>query len=89
MVGIAVWHFTILVPDRFTGGIIVGFVVALVGSLVTGYLLPVPGLPGANPPGLTEALWPIPGAVIGLAALYIHGSRQEARRPPSNPRPTG
>ena len=33
MVGIAVWHFAVLVPDRFWGGIIGAFLAALVGAL--------------------------------------------------------
>jgi hypothetical protein len=77
MVGIAIWHFTILVPDKFTGGIVGAFLAALAGAFVTGYLLPSPGVPGHNPPGLQEALWPIPGAAIGLALLYRHGARRE------------
>jgi hypothetical protein len=45
MVGIALWHFTVLVPDRFYGGIIGAFLGALAGSLLAGYLLPSPGIP--------------------------------------------
>jgi hypothetical protein len=75
MVGIAIWHFAIFVPDRFTGGIIGAFVAALAGGVATGFLLPTPGVPTANPPGLGEALWPVPGAILGLAVLYWHGAR--------------
>jgi hypothetical protein len=57
MVGIAIWHFTVLVPDRFAGGIIGAFLVSVAGALATGYLLPSPGIPAANPPGIQEALW--------------------------------
>jgi uncharacterized membrane protein YeaQ/YmgE (transglycosylase-associated protein family) len=76
MVGVAFWHFAVLVPDRFTGGIMGAFLAALGGALLTGYLLPTPGVPVANPPGLQEGLWPIPGAVGGLVALYLHGARR-------------
>ena len=31
MMGIAVWHFTVFVPDRFYGGIVLAFLVAVVG----------------------------------------------------------
>ncbi len=78
MVGIAIWHFTVLVPDKFTGGIIGAFLAALAGALATGYLLPSPGIPDRNPPGLAEGLWPIPGAIAALAPLYLHGARREA-----------
>jgi hypothetical protein len=77
MLGIAVWHFAVLVPDKFTGGIIGAFLAALGGALATGYLLPTPGIPESNPPGLAEGLWPIPGAILGLVLLYQHGARRE------------
>jgi hypothetical protein len=64
MIGIAFWHFTVFVPDRFWGGIIGAFPAALVGALVSGFLLPQPGIPGKNPPGVAGALWAIPGPVV-------------------------
>ena len=79
MVGVAIWHFAVLVPDRFTGGIIGAFLAAVAGSLLTGYFLPSPGIPTRNPPGLAEGIWPVPGAVIGLVLLYVHGARRERR----------
>ena len=76
MVGIALWHFTVLLPDKFAGGIMGAFLAALVGSLATGYALPSPGIPTENPPGLSEGLWAIPGSVIALALSYLWGSRR-------------
>jgi hypothetical protein len=76
MVGIALWHFTVLLPDRFAGGIIGAFLAALAGAVATGYALPSPGIPTANPPGLAEGLWAIPGSVIALALSYVWGARQ-------------
>jgi hypothetical protein len=48
--------------------------------LATGYLLPVPGVPPHTPPGIAEALWPIPGSVIALVRIYLHGVRNERRQ---------
>jgi len=79
MVGIAFWHFAVLVPDRFAGGIIGAFLAATGGGLLSGLLLPVPGIPGDNPPGVQEALWAIPGSIAALAACYAYGSRREER----------
>jgi uncharacterized membrane protein YeaQ/YmgE (transglycosylase-associated protein family) len=79
MLGIAVWHFAVLVPDRFTGGIIGAFLAAVAGALVAGYLLPSPGVPADNPPGLNKAIWPIPGSALALALLYAHGARRERK----------
>ena len=81
MVGIAIWHFAVLVPDRFTGGIVGAFLAAVAGALITGYLLPSPGVPVHNPPGIEEGLWPIPGAVGALVLLYVHGARAEQSTP--------
>jgi hypothetical protein len=36
MVGIAIWHFTVLVPDRFVGGIIGAFLVSVAGAVAAG-----------------------------------------------------
>ena len=33
MMGIAIWHFTVFFPDRFWGGIVGAFGVAVVGSV--------------------------------------------------------
>ena len=80
MMGIAFWHFAVLVPDRFWGGIVGAFLAALAGALASGYLLPQPGTPTANPPGLGEAIWAIPGAVATLAASYGYGARRDRAR---------
>jgi len=77
LVGIALWHFTVLLPDRFHGGIIGAFLYAVAGALFTGYTLPEPGVPPDNPPGLRQALWPLPGALAALGAAYWIGSRAE------------
>ena len=81
LVGIALWHFTVLLPDRFHGGIIGAFLYAVAGALAAGWALPEPGVPTANPPGLKQALWPLPGALGALGAAYWMGSRAHGREP--------
>lgn len=44
---------------------------------MTGYALPVPGIPEANPPGYREALYAIPGSLGALAGSYWWGARRE------------
>ncbi|HLM28207.1 MAG TPA: hypothetical protein VK304_14695 [Thermoleophilaceae bacterium] len=78
MMGIAVWHFTVFVPDRFYGGIVLAFVAAVVGSAVFGLIVSGFTVPGQNDTDLVQALIAIPGAVIALAALYFYGSRMDA-----------
>ena len=77
IMGVAIWHLAVLVPDRFYGGIIGSFIAAVSGALASGFLLPEPGIPHHNPPGLQEALWPIPGALFALVVLYRYGVRRE------------
>lgn len=77
MVGIAVWHFAVLVPDRFWGGIVGAFLAALLGALASGYALPTPGIPLDNPPGWSAAVWPAPGSLLALGASYLYGARRE------------
>ncbi len=79
MVGIAIWHFAVLVPDKFLGGIIGAFLAALFGAFLTAFLLPSPGVPLDNPPGVAEALWPMPGS-LALGLSYALGVRREAGR---------
>jgi hypothetical protein len=79
MVGIALWHFTVLVPDKFAGGIIGAFLAAFGGGLLSGYLQPAPGIPTDNP-GVSEAQWAFPGAIAGLALSYFGGARRVPTR---------
>ena len=79
MIGIAVWTFAELVPDRFLGGIIGALLAALGGALVSGYLLPLPGVPADNPPGFMAAFWALPGALVAMAISYWSGSRRIQR----------
>jgi uncharacterized membrane protein YeaQ/YmgE (transglycosylase-associated protein family) len=80
MIGIAFWHAAVLVPDRFWGGIVGAFVAALAGALVSGFALPQPGIPTANPPGVAEAAWAVPGAIAALVASYVYGARRDRSR---------
>ena len=39
MMGIAVWHFTVFLPDRFWGGIVGAFLVAALSAVVFGFIV--------------------------------------------------
>jgi hypothetical protein len=79
MMGIAIWHFTVFVPDRFWGGIVGAFLVAMVGSPIFGFIANGLTVPGRNDTGLEQGLIAVPGAVIALALSWWYGSRQEAQ----------
>jgi uncharacterized membrane protein YeaQ/YmgE (transglycosylase-associated protein family) len=78
MMGIAVWHFTVFVPDRFWGGIVGAFLAAIVGAAIFGLVVSGLSIPGRAETGIGQALLAIPGSVLGLAACYVYGMRKEA-----------
>jgi hypothetical protein len=86
MIGVSLWHFAVLVPDRFYGGIIGALLAAVTGAITSGYLLPSPGIPPHNPPGVTEALWPTPGSLLTLLATYLYGAHRERSSRPATRR---
>lgn len=81
MVGIALWHFAIFVPDHFWSGIVGAFVGAVVGAFLFGFLIHGLTVPGQNDTGLLNAVEAIPGALIGMAVVYWIGLRQERLHP--------
>ena len=76
MVGIALWHLTIFVPDRFWQGIVGAFLGAMVGSVISGAIVQV--ILGRSL-GETDAitfLAAIPGFLIGSWVIYRIGEKQ-------------
>ncbi len=82
MMGIAIWHFTVFVPDRFWGGIVGAFLVAIAGAGLFGFLVAGLSIPGRNDTELIQALIAIPGALLALAASWYYGSRTEGEHRP-------
>jgi hypothetical protein len=78
MMGLAVWHFTIFLPDRFWGGIVGACIGALIGAIVFGFVINGFTVPGQSDTHLLTALEGIPGALLGLAAMYAEGIRRES-----------
>ena len=77
-IGLALWHFTIWLPDRFWGGIVGAFLGALIGAAVIGFAINGFSIPGRHATHLGTALEGIPGALIGMALVYFEGVRREA-----------
>jgi hypothetical protein len=77
MMAIAIWHFTVWVPDRFWGGIVGALLAAVAGSLVFGLIISGFNVPGESDTHIGAALEAVPGALIGLAASYFYGARTE------------
>jgi len=77
MIGLAIWHFTIFLPDRFWGGIVGAFLGALFGAIVVGFLINGLNVPGQHATHLLTAIEGAPGAVLGIALVYLEGIRRE------------
>ena len=73
MMGIAIWHFAVFVPDRFWGGIVGAFMFATIGAVIVGIALAGGEVDDAS---LKTALEAIPGALAGLGASYLIGMRR-------------
>jgi hypothetical protein len=74
MMGIAIWHFAVFVPDRFKGGIVGAFGCAAVGAVIVGIALAGGEIDDAS---LTTAFQAVPGALLGLGACWFWGDRTD------------
>jgi hypothetical protein len=75
--GIALWHFTIFLPDHFWQGIIGAFIGAVLGSVFFGLFVGLFTSKGLDETDLGTALLAIPGTALGLAVVYAVGLRSE------------
>ncbi len=82
MMALAIWHFTIWLPDRFWGGIVGALVGSLCGGVVFGLLVfglktGALSIPGQKATDIAVVCYAVPGALLGIAAVYFIGVRQE------------
>lgn len=77
MMGIALWHFTVFLPDRFWQGIVGAFLGATIGAVVFGGIVEIASGKGLGNTDLSTALVAVPGVAIGLAVVWVIGVRQE------------
>lgn len=77
--GIALWHFTVFLPDRFWQGIVGAFLGAVTGAMVFGAIVEAITDRGLGSTDLGTALIAVPGTAIGLAVVWALGVRQEQR----------
>ena len=81
IMGLALWHFTIWLPDRFWGGIVGAFLASIAGAIVTGVVISAAALgtaiPGRHATHLATVLYAVPGALLGMALIYAVGASRE------------
>lgn len=75
--GIALWHFTVFLPDRFWQGIVGALLGATIGAVLIGAVIQVALGKGIGETDLGTALIAIPGTAIGLAVIWAIGVRSE------------
>jgi hypothetical protein len=75
--GIALWHFTVFVPDRFRGGIVGAFLAAVIGSCITGALWQLATGDSLGTTDVLTAIAAVPGFAIATGLVYWLGVRDE------------
>ena len=71
MVGLAIWHFTVFLPDRFLGGMVGAIVAALLGWFLFGVAVNGGTIPGQEHNDLLTGVEAIPGALLGMGAMWM------------------
>jgi len=77
IMGLALWHFTVFVPDRFWQGIVGAFLGAVLGSVIFGWIVQEISGKTLGETDLSTALIAVPGTLIGLGVVYAIGARSE------------
>lgn len=73
IVALAIWHFTVFVPDRFWQGIIGALLGCLVGGLISGALVELAVGNGISEPNFITFFAAVPGTLIGAWVIYRMG----------------
>ena len=80
MMGIAIWHFTVFLPDRFWAGIVGTFLFSILGAVLFGFAIHAFDMPSQDDTNVLTALEAIPGTLLGLGACWLLGVRAEEKR---------
>lgn len=75
--GIALWHFTVFLPDRFWQGIVGAFLGAVTGAMASGATFQIAASRTIGDTDFATVLYALPGVAIGLAIVYAIGLRSE------------
>jgi uncharacterized membrane protein YeaQ/YmgE (transglycosylase-associated protein family) len=79
--GVALWHFTVFVPDRFVGGIVGAFLAAVAGAVVSGALWQIAQGESLGQTDILTFFAAVPGCLISLSITYVIGSRDPRHHP--------
>jgi len=79
-VGIALWHFTVFLPDRFWQGIVGALLGSTIGAIVVGAIAQAASGKSLGETDIGTALLAVPGVALGLAVVWAVGVRQESQQ---------
>jgi uncharacterized membrane protein YeaQ/YmgE (transglycosylase-associated protein family) len=75
IMGLALWHYTIFLPDRFYGGIVGALIASLIGAIIASLLISLAAhgiaIPARHATHIITVLYAVPGALAGMAAAYV------------------
>ena len=74
-VALALWHFTIFVPDRFWEGIMGALIGTVIGGLISGLLIQVALGRAMSETDMITFFAAVPGTLAGAAVIYWMGLR--------------
>ena len=77
MTGIALWHFTVFLPDHFWQGIVGAFLGAVAGAMVSGAAAQIASGRTIGDTDLATVFYALPGIALGLVVVYVIGLRDE------------
>ena len=77
MMGLAIWHFTVFLPDRYWGGIVGALLGAVIGAVLIALIINGFTIPGRHDTHIATSIDAIPGALIGIALVYFEGVRRD------------
>ncbi len=76
--GIALWHFTVFLPERFWQGIVGAFLGSVLGAVIVGLIIWLVAGKSLGDTDVATALVALPGVAIGLGVVWLIGVRSEA-----------
>ncbi len=75
--GVALWHFTVFIPDRFCGGIVGALLGSTSGAMITGAIGQIATGDSIGQTDFATLLYAVPGCLLGMAIVYAIGSRED------------
>jgi hypothetical protein len=76
-IAVAIWHFTIFLPDRFWAGIVGALLGSIAGGMASGAIAQIVSGKSIGDTDVATLLVAIPGTLIGIAIVYAIGVRRE------------